>query len=146
MKSYYPKSLSELKNILKDHTPGIFFGSRTSTVIPGELALEKMAHIYLGELEKRIEIKKNSVVITGPVTWEELHRELQFDQQALFPSPTDWTAQVLASLSTSASGEMNFSKGNLRDKVYRIKYLDFNGDEKVLSSGQSLNIDHPRLS
>ena len=135
VKKYF-NNLSDLRSHLKTHEPSLYVSSATSTVIPFE-ALEKVldpkvAVCDLSGIKGSLELGEEGLIVKGHVTWKEAKEFCQSRGYQILTSPTEELAGVLAGIATSCTGERSFGYGNLRSQVKSIKYLDYNGDEKVL--------------
>lgn len=140
LKIYTPKSQKDVAQHIKENKNLLVAASRTSTVIPYDklevLALNGIESILdlsciPGELEMVSELE---VSVSGNVTWRELREFLASKGLDVGCFPTDQSAQVLAGLATSATGERAFSHGTLREHCVVIIYWDSEGREQTLSS------------
>ncbi|MDA8792625.1 FAD-binding oxidoreductase [Bacteriovoracaceae bacterium] len=145
IKTYIPKSLDQLKVHLVAQDPSFFYSSQTSTVVPYDFLQEhlegkSLTLVNLAALPKEIQInsEKQSVSITGPVTWKELRQELNSKSFDIKTSPTEELACVLAGLATSCTGERCFHYGNLRSQVIDCVFLNRNGEEVFLSQDKPI--------
>lgn len=138
-KTFY--SQDDLKSHLKAHHPSFYFSSQTSTVIPYDkldnlLPWEKDKEFYLCDLSKlppHMELLPNgNLLLRGAVSWEEAKKFLHSKGRTLKTSPTEQLALITAGIATSCTGERCFAFGNMRSQVVMLKYLDFNGEEKIL--------------
>ncbi|WPU67159.1 FAD-binding oxidoreductase [Peredibacter starrii] len=138
-KTFY--SQEDLVRHLKAHQPSFYFSSKTSTVIPYDkletlLPWKKDGEYFLCDLSKlpaHMEVKENgNLVLRGAVSWEEAKKFLRSKGRNLKTSPTEQLALITAGIATSCTGERCFAFGNMRSQVVRLKYLDFNGEEKEL--------------
>ena len=138
-KTFY--SQDDLASHLKSHHPSFYFSSKTSTVIPYDkleslLPWKKESDFYLCDLSKippKMELNsKGNLVFSGAVSWEEAKKFLQSKGRTLKTSPTEQLALVSAGIATSCTGERCFGFGNMRSQVVRLKYLNFEGEEKEL--------------
>jgi FAD/FMN-containing dehydrogenase len=138
-KTFY--SQADLVSHLKAHQPSFYFSSKTSTVIPYDkldtlLAWTKEETFTLCDLSKlpsHMEVKENgNLVLRGAISWEEAKKFLRGKGRNLKTSPTEQLALITAGVATSCTGERCFAFGNMRSQVVRLKYLDFNGEEKEL--------------
>lgn len=138
-KTFY--SQDDLKSHLKAHHPSFYFSSQTSTVIPYDkldnlLPWEKDKEFYLCDLSKlppHMELLPNgNLLLRGAVSWEEAKKFLRSKGRTLKTSPTEQLALITAGIATSCTGERCFAFGNMRSQVVMLKYLDFNGEEKIL--------------
>lgn len=131
------QSVSELETFLKQRKPALFCGSKTSTVIPFdhlESGTNELVLVNLAKLPKKLRLnEKGNLVISGPVTWEEAREFLHGKGLEMPLWPTEQTAQVLAGLATSATGERSFSQGNLRKHVHQVEFMDPEGHIRVFS-------------
>lgn len=137
-KTFY--SQDDLVRHLKAHHPSFFFSSKTSTVIPYDkldsLLPWSNGDFFLCDLSKlppHMELKENgNLIVRGAVSWEDAKKFLKSKGRNLKTSPTEQLALITAGIATSCTGERCFAFGNMRSQVVRIKYLDFNGEEKEL--------------
>jgi FAD/FMN-containing dehydrogenase len=139
-KTFY--SQDDLSRHLKAHQPSFYFSSKTSTVIPYDkldtlLPWKGPQDYYLCDLSKlpaHMEVtEKGNLILRGAVSWEEAKKFLVSKGRNLKTSPTEQLALISAGVATSCTGERCFAFGNMRSQVARLKYLDFNGEEKELS-------------
>jgi FAD/FMN-containing dehydrogenase len=139
-KTFY--SEGDLRSHLKSHHPSFYFSSKTSTVIPYDklealLPWDKEADFYLCDLSKippHMELTPmGNLILRGAVSWEEAKKFLQSKGRTLKTSPTEQLALVSAGIATSCTGERCFGFGNMRSQVVRLKYLNYEGEEKELS-------------
>jgi glycolate oxidase len=142
-KNFY--SALELKQHLQSGVPTLFHSSQTSTVIPFE-SLESQFAVgtILGNLstlkgELSFDDQQN-LVIRDFVTWKEAKEFCRAHGREVMTSPTEELAGVLAGVATSCTGERSFGFGNLRSQVLEVIYLDFEGNEKKLSSIKKLEL------
>lgn len=151
-KTFY--SQDDLKSHLKAHHPSFYFSSQTSTVIPYDkldnlLPWEKDKEFYLCDLSKlppHLELLPNgNLLLRGAVSWEEAKKFLRSKGRTLKTSPTEQLALITAGIATSCTGERCFAFGNMRSQVVMLKYLDFNGEEKVLRREDDLKSSSPAL-
>src|SRR6476660_8968396 len=138
-KTFY--SEDDLVRHLKTHQPSFYFSSKTSTVVPydkldsllpwkgeGDFAL-----VDLSKLPAHMELKENgNLLVKGGVSWEEAKKFVKSKGRNLKTSPTEQLALITAGVATSCTGERCFAFGNMRSQVKRLKYLDYNGEEKEL--------------
>jgi FAD/FMN-containing dehydrogenase len=138
-KTFY--SQDDLRSHLKAHHPSFFFSSKTSTVIPYDklevlLPWSGPGDFYLCDLSKlppRLELLANgNLLLSGAVSWEEAKKFLRAQGRTLKTSPTEQLALITAGVATSCTGERCFAFGNLRSQVARLRYLDFDGEEREL--------------
>lgn len=143
-KTFY--SQVDLARHLKAHQPSFYFSSKTSTVIPYDkldslLSWQGPGDYYLCDLSKlpaHMELKENgNLVLRGAVSWEEAKKFLKSKGRNLKTSPTEQLALITAGVATSCTGERCFAFGTMRSQVVRLKYLDYNGEEKELSREDS---------
>lgn len=144
------KSKEELAAQIKEGKPSFYFSSQTSTVIPYDklesyLDIDESVDYMLCDLSQmpsRMELLENgNLIIQGAVSWKEAREFLAPKGRSIKTAPTEELALITAGAATSATGERCFSFGNLRSQVARIKYLDFNGEEKELSREKELKLD-----
>jgi len=141
-KTFY--SQSDLISHLKAHQPSFYFSSKTSTVIPYDkiesLLPWSSGDFFLCDLSKlppKMELKSNgNLVLSGGVSWEDAKNFLKANGRNLKTSPTEQLALITAGVATSCTGERCFGFGNMRSQVVRLKYLDYNGEEKELLKDQ----------
>jgi glycolate oxidase len=138
-KTFY--SQDDLVRHLKAHQASFYFSSKTSTVIPYDkldtlLPWQEDSDFFLCDLSKlpsHMELTdKNNLILRGAISWEEAKNFLRSKQRNLKTSPTEQLALITAGIATSCTGERCFAFGNMRSQVVRLKYLDFNGEEKEL--------------
>lgn len=138
-------SQDDLVRHLKAHQPSFYFSSKTSTVVPYD-KLDTMLpwpadkEFYLCDLSKlpqHMEVLANgNLVLQGAVSWEDSKKFLRSHGRNLKTSPTEQLALIPAGIATSCTGERCFAFGNMRSQVTRIKYLNYNGEEKELKRGE----------
>jgi FAD/FMN-containing dehydrogenase len=141
-KTFY--SFEDLVGHLKAHQPSFYFASKTSTVVPYDkldtLLPWSEGDYFLCDLSKlphKMEIKENgNLVLRGAVSWEEAKKFLRSKGRNLKTSPTEQLALITAGIATSCTGERCFGFGTMRSQVVRLKYLNFDGEEKELSRDQ----------
>ncbi len=144
----YFKDLMALKSHIKAHKKTLYVSSQTSTVIPfnalNTLLVGKENYLAnLSTIPSKVELlDNNQLKVSGGANWQEVLEFCRSKGRDVMSWPTDETANVLAGLATSATGERSFAFGSLRNQVDKITYLDFNGEEKVLDSKKKLK-DHP---
>jgi len=152
-KTFY--SEQDLVSHLKAHQASFYFSSKTSTVVPYDklealLPWNKESDFYLCDLSKlpsHMELLSNgNLVLRGGVSWEEAKKFLRSKGRTLKTSPTEQLALITAGIATSCTGERCFAFGNMRSQVARLKYLDFNGDEKELKRENEFNSNSTSLS
>jgi glycolate oxidase len=145
-KTFYSKD--DLIGHLRSHQPSFYFSSKTSTVIPydkieGLLQWNKDSDFYLCDLSKlppRMELMNNgNLVLEGAVSWEDAKKFLRSKGRNLKTSPTEQLALITAGIATSCTGERCFAFGNMRSQVVRLKYLDYNGEERELRRDQDFS-------
>lgn len=151
-KTFY--SQEDLVRHLKAHQPSFYFSSKTSTVIPYDkleslLPWNKDGDFFLCDLSKlppKMELKENgNLVLHGAVSWEEAKKFLRSKGRNLKTSPTEQLALITAGIATSCTGERCFAFGNMRSQVVRLKYLDFNGEEKELKRDEDFTSESNAL-
>jgi len=134
-------SCEDLKSHILTHAPGFYHSSKTSTVIPYDkieslLNWNKTDDFYICDLSKlppHIEITSSgNLVVRGAVSWEDAGKFLKPKGRDIKTSPTEQLALITAGVATSCTGEHCFGFGTLRSQIVRLKYLDFNGEEKEL--------------
>jgi FAD/FMN-containing dehydrogenase len=152
-KTFY--SYNDLKGHLLSHAPGFYHSSKTSTVIPYDkieslLNWNKTDDFYICDLSKlpgHMELTANSnLVVRGAVSWEEAKKFLNSQGRNLKTSPTEQLALIIAGVATSCTGERCFGFGTLRSQLARLKYLDFNGEEKELFRDYSFPTNSSHLN
>jgi glycolate oxidase len=144
-------SLDELKSHLKTHKKSFYHSSQTSTVIPYDRleTIFKDEDIVIGDLSKLPSsmslTPQKRLLVKGAVSWQEAKSYLKGHGRNLMTSPTEQLALISAGVATSCTGERCYSFGTMRSQVKRLKYLDFNGEEKELKSTDVLPIETPSL-
>jgi FAD/FMN-containing dehydrogenase len=147
-KTFYTQD--DLARHLKAHQPSFYFSSKTSTVIPYDkletlLPWQTEKDYFLCDISKlptHMEVKPNgNLVLRGGVSWEEAKKFLRSQGRNLKTSPTEQLALITAGVATSCTGERCFAFGNMRSQVVRLKYLDYNGEEKEIYKDQPLELD-----
>lgn len=144
------KSKEELIEFIKTQTPAFYFSSQTSTVIPYdkiESALGGYSSDYtlvsLSQIPPYLELLSNgNLLIRGNVSWKDAREFLKSKGRNIMTSPTEELALITAGAATSCTGERSFSFGNFRSQIERIKYIDYLGNEKELSSKKKLNFNN----
>lgn len=134
-KTFY--DLNDLKAHLKTHKKTFYHSSQTSTVVPYDrLSSIFKEDIVIGDLSKlpsSMELtSENNLIVRGSVSWQDAKSYLTGLQRNLMTSPTEQLALITAGVATSCTGERCFSFGTMRSQVKRLKYLDYNGEEKEL--------------
>lgn len=151
-KTFY--SQEDLVSHLKAHQPSFYFSSKTSTVIPYDkldtlLPWKKDSDFFLCDLSKlpsHMELKENgNLILRGAVSWEEAKNFLRAKGRNLKTSPTEQLALITAGIATSCTGERCFAFGNMRSQVTRLKYLDYNGEEKELRRDEDFKTSSPAI-
>ncbi|MFP5384606.1 MAG: FAD-binding oxidoreductase [Bacteriovoracia bacterium] len=151
-KTFY--SQEDLKSHLRAHHPSFYFSSKTSTVIPYDkldslLPWKQESDFYLCDLSKlpsHMEVKPDgNLVLRGSVSWEEAKKFLKSKGRNLKTSPTEQLALITAGIATSCTGERCFAFGNMRSQVVRLKYLDYNGEEKELHREEEFKTASPAI-
>lgn len=134
--------VAQLKDFLKSEIPFLIVGSKTATTIGFETWRPELTRLSLANMPKEIIYDKDSkeVQLKGPITWEEAKIELARYHRNLACAPTEKSAQVLAGLATSCSGEDCFLHGHLRDQIIEIKFLDYLGNEQILFNNNNEKI------
>jgi glycolate oxidase len=141
-KTFY--SVEDLVSHLKAHQPSFYFSSKTSTVIPYDkldtLLPWSKGDFFLCDLSKlppKMDLKENgNLVLSGSVSWEDAKNFLRSKGRNLKTSPTEQLALITAGIATSCTGERCFGFGTMRSQVVSLKYLDFNGEEKILNRNE----------
>ena len=137
------KSNDDLVKHIKTHLPTFYYSSKTSTVIPYEKLEEiyKDEDFYLGDLSllpaSMNLLENGNLHVKGPVSWKDAKVFLNSKGRNIMTAPTEELALITAGAATSCTGERCFAFGNLRSQIKKIKYLDFNGNEKELLSENS---------
>ena len=151
--SYQYKTFSsnkDLQNHLLTHAPGFYHSSKTSTVIPYDriesfLKWDKTDDFYICDLSglpRHIELAANgNLVVRGAVCWEEARKFLTSQGRDLKTFPTEQLASIAAGVATSCTGERCFGFGPMRSQIVRLKYLNFNGEEKELFRKEPFQMD-----
>jgi FAD/FMN-containing dehydrogenase len=131
----------DLSQHLKTHLPSFYYSSKTSTVIPYDklnefLKVPEEKDYYFCDLSKlppEMKLLENgNLVLKGSVSWEDAKKFLKSQGRNLKTSPTEQLALITAGVATSCTGERCFGFGTMRSQVVSVKYLDYNGEEKVL--------------
>ncbi|MCO4754815.1 MAG: FAD-binding oxidoreductase [Bacteriovoracaceae bacterium] len=144
------KNKEELAGHIKTHGPSFYFSSQTSTVIPYDkleqhLGLKDGEEFYLCDLSQmpaKMELLDNgNLQVQGAVSWKDAREFLKSKGRNIKTAPTEELALITAGLATSATGERCFAFGNLRSQVVRLKYFDYQGEEKELFRDKPLEID-----
>jgi len=148
------KSQEELSHYVREGNPTFYHASRTSTVIPYEklenylssLGIEAFTLGDLSAIRPEMSLDSNdNLVVKGPITWKEAREFCQAHSRQTMTSPTEELASMLSGIATSCTGERCFGFGTLRDQLVEVKYLDYRGEVKVLSSAKPL-VDHDLFS
>ena len=150
-KTFY--SVGDLVSHLKAHQPSFYFSSQTSTVIPYDkldtLLPWSKGDFFLCDLSKmppKMELKENgNLVLSGSVSWEDAKKFLRSKGRNLKTSPTEQLALITAGIATSCTGERCFGFGTMRSQVVSLKYLDFNGEEKILNREEEFVLSSEHL-
>ena len=150
-KTFY--SVEDLVSHLKAHQPSFYFSSKTSTVIPYDkldtLLPWSKGDFFLCDLSKlppKMELKENgNLVLSGGVSWEDAKKFLRSKGRNLKTSPTEQLALITAGIATSCTGERCFGFGTMRSQVVSLKYLDFNGEEKILNQEEEFVLSSEHL-
>lgn len=149
-KTFY--GLDELKAHLKTHKKTFYHSSQTSTVVPYDrmdavFAGEDLIIADLSKLPPSMELsQENNLIVRGAVSWQDARDFLKSHGRNLMTSPTEQLALVTAGVATSCTGERCFSFGTMRSQVKRLKYLDFNGEEKELKTSEPFPLNTSHLS
>jgi len=144
MQKVTPRSLEQLGDFIRKHSPALYLGSQTSTVLPYDhlknfIKDEKFTLVDLGQMPKKMELTSSGdLLIRGPITWKDAKDFLRAEGREIMTSPTEELACILAGLATSATGERCFGFGTLRDQVREVTYLNYNGEECFLSASKKL--------
>lgn len=144
-------SEADLTEHLKTHRPSFYYSSKTSTVIPYDKLTEMLpmpegvTDFYICDLTKipgSMELKENgNLVLRGAISWQEAQQFLTGKGRNLKTSPTEHLALITAGVATSCTGERCFAFGNLRRQIVQLKYLDYNGEEKILNRELAFKTD-----
>ncbi len=144
------RTYSELQAHIKSAIPSLFVASKTSTVIPYEFLEEKLA-LYGSEKcvvelstipgEINVNQEKETVEVSGHITWKELKAECLSLGLEVMTSPTEELANVLSGVATSCTGERCFGLGTMRDQIEKVQYFGHDGELKQLGSDKELNLD-----
>ncbi len=148
------KSSKELSEHIKNHQPTLFLGSQTSTVIPygfleGQLKDKDLSNgcetFYLADLSQMASgmevIEGDKLFLKGAVSWQMASEFLQNHQRVVKTYPTENLAQICAGVATSCTGERSFGFGTLRSQIINIKYIDWQGEEVLLSRDKSFSLE-----
>jgi len=137
------------------HLPSFYHSSKTSTVIPHDriesvLNWDQQTDFYIGDLSGipgRLALTSSgNLVIRGAVSWEEAKKFLKPQGRVLKTSPTEQLALITAGVATSCTGERSFGFGPLRLHIIRLKYLDFEGEERELLHDEPFPVHSSYLS
>lgn len=134
---FTPKSLVQLQELITNGQALVITGAKTSTVLPFD-SLKEVSWLDLSCLPKEVKIIDSHLVVTGPVTWAEARALAQSQNFDLMAMPTEESAYVLSGLATSATGELSFGFGAIRDHVMWLEYMDSKGESSRLESSQVL--------
>lgn len=143
-KTFY--SQEDLARHLKTHQPSFYHSSKTSTVIPYDkldtlLPWNGPGDYVLCDLSKlppHMELLPNgNLLLRGSVSWEDAKKFLTSKGRNLKTSPTEQLALITAGIATSCTGERCFAFGTMRSQVARLKYLNYDGEEKELKKGDN---------
>ena len=133
----YPDSLEKLCELVKSCEGLVPVSSRTSTVMDFEnveknlfsKGLDQVELLDLSKMPGEIEVlSSGNVLVRGSVNWKELRQSLRAEGRDIKVSPTEESANVLAGLATSATGENSFGFGPFRDHIVRLKYVNAWGE------------------
>ncbi len=146
----YFKDFEALKGHLKTHKSTLYISSQTSTVIPFQFLKdylcpndEDFVVAHLSGIPPEMELLNNDQLkISGGVTWHQALGYCRSLGRDLMTWPTEESANVLAGLATSATGERSFAFGSLRNQVDRIIYLNYQGEQVELDSKKTLFKHH----
>jgi FAD/FMN-containing dehydrogenase len=146
LSTIYFKDFEALRRHLRAHKSTLFLSSQTSTVIPFQFLKDYLCpnneDFIVGQLSglppKMELINNNQLKISGGVTWHEALAYCRSLGRDLMTWPTEESANVLAGLATSATGERSFAFGSLRNQVDRIIYLNYQGESIQLDSKKQL--------
>lgn len=141
----YFSNVEDLKKFLTEHTPALYVSSGTSTVVPFEAldkVLENSVVADLSGIKGSLSFRNDGeLTVKGHVTWKEAKEFCLQHGYEIMTSPTEELAGVLAGIATSCTGERSFGFGNLRSQVIDLVYLDYNGEEKMLSVHNKIKND-----
>lgn len=151
LSTIYFKDFESLKGHIKGRKRTLFLSSQTSTVIPFQFINDYLSPnkdeeyiiAHLSGLPSKLELlRNNQLKISGGVTWNEALTFCRSQGRDLMTWPTEESANVLAGLATSATGERSFAFGSLRNQVDLITYIDYRGEQVELNSKKKL-LDNP---
>jgi glycolate oxidase len=147
-------SLDEVRGHILKGTATIYHGSKTSTVVAyDQLAQYAQQNDWgdwcmgdLSQLPKKCHLDEhNQLHVEGPVTWSEAKAFCRSKGRDIMTAPTEELACVLAGVSTSCTGERCFGFGTLRDQVVELGFINFKGEDEVLSAERDL-VESSRMS
>lgn len=140
------KTTDQLKSFIKTGTPAFFHSSKTSTVIPYDkiesfLGVDTdLTMADLSSIPGEMQVSNDgNLIVRGAVSWSEARIFLAEHGRTIMTAPTEDLALILAGLATSCTGERCFSFGNMRSQIISIKYINYNGEEVLLSSHQDFD-------
>lgn len=142
-KSFYLKK--DIIDHIKSGAPTLYHSSQTSTVVPfekirGEIGRETVLG-NLSTLKGHLKLINGSdLLIEGFVTWKEAKEFCRSHSREIMTSPTEELAGVLGGIATSCTGERSFGFGNLRSQIIELHYLNYLGEEQVLSAQNKLSL------
>jgi FAD/FMN-containing dehydrogenase len=143
----------ELVQHIKGHAPTFYYSSQTSTVIPYdkiESFLGQDSELIMGDLSgipPKMELLDNgNLIVSGSVNWKDARDYLKSKGRNIMTAPTEDLALITAGAATSCTGERCFAFGNLRGQIHRIKYLDYNGEEKELLHEDTFTCESKNLA
>lgn len=133
-------SIDELKEFLLTRTPSLFVSSKTSTVLPYTIPekFENLTIVDLSQIPGKCEMQGDKVRVTGGITWRDFRDFALSNNRQVKTYPTEDSANVLAGVATSCTGERCFGHGTLRDQIVELEYIDSWGNIKHLSSSKDL--------
>lgn len=145
MKQINLKTIEQIKDHIRGGAPTLYTGSKTSTVIPFEkmASLEPLDLIIADAsgLPQTMQMDGDLLHIKGPVSWKDAKAFARSKGRDIMTSPTEELAAIVAGVATSCTGERCFGHGTLRSQVHKLKYLDYQAQEKELSSERLLTVD-----
>jgi glycolate oxidase len=133
------RTINELKEHIKTHSPSFYYSSQTSTVIP----YDKLEQVFsadkdftlcdLSQMPTKMTLKENgNLHMLGGVSWKEAREYLKTQGRTIMTAPTEELALISAGAATSCTGERCFKFGNLRSQIVMLKYINHKGEEKTL--------------
>src|SRR5690606_2059480 len=143
-------NLNDLKAHLKTHKKTFYYSSQTSTVVPYDRLSDRFDEDSvigdLSTLPSSMELSNDTnLILRGALSWQDARSYLIGHGRNLMTSPTEQLALVTAGVATSCTGERCFSFGTMRSQVKRLKYLDYNGEEKELKVTDDFPFNTPHI-